>query len=206
MRSAGLMAWAVLAACLAASPADAAQAPAAPAGEPPLTLSEALAAARAGNPVLRAARLREPVDAAAVDVAAELPNPELRYERAKDAPRDTIGFAQVIELGGRRSRRIDAARAALLTSRAEIALLEAGVAGEVRRAFGDLAAAQRRSRAIAELVELARRTRDAAAARLEAGDVSQLDALQASCRSCRRRTRRRARPARSPRPPRSSTR
>jgi cobalt-zinc-cadmium efflux system outer membrane protein len=173
------MAWAVLAACLAASAAGAAQAPAVSAGEPPLALSEALAAARAGNPVLRAARLREPVDQAAVDVAAELPNPELRYERAKDAPRDTIGFAQVIELGGRRARRTDAARAALLTGRAEVAVLEAEVAAQVRRAFGELAAAQRRSTAIAELLDLARRARDAAAARLEAGDVSQLDALQA---------------------------
>ena len=138
-----------------------------------------LAAARASNPTLRAAHLREPVDLANVDIAHEYPNPEVRYERAKDTPRDTIGLTQVIELPAKRSRRVDVARAAALTSRAEIAQVEAEVAGQARRAFYQLAAAQRRSLSIGELLDLARRVRDAAAARFEAGDVSQLDSLQA---------------------------
>ncbi|HXY39922.1 MAG TPA: TolC family protein [Vicinamibacteria bacterium] len=162
---------------LTAAPATFGQQPASP--PPPLTLSQALDAAREHSPTILAARLRQPVDLAAVAIAREYPNPEARYEHAKDTPRDSFGLTQTIEVPDKRSWRIKAAEAAALTGRAEIAQVEAEVAFEVRRAYYALAAAQRRSAAIAELLDLVRRAREAAEARLEAGEVSQLDALQA---------------------------
>ena len=171
----------MLGAAAAAAPGQAEPpAPAAAASAPlPFTLPQALALAREHNPTILAARLRQPVDLAAVAMAREYPNPEARYERARDTPRDSLGLTQTIEIPDKRSWRIKAAEAAALTGRAEIAQVEAEVAFDVRRAYYALAAAQRRSAAIAELLELARRARDAAEGRLEAGEVSQLDALQA---------------------------
>jgi hypothetical protein len=130
----------------------------------PLTLTEVLAAARTDHPTLRVVRLRTRVDQASVDIARELPNPEARYERAKDTPRDSLGLTQLVDLPPKRSRRLGAARAAALTGRAEIAEVEADVAGEARRAFYALAAAQRHSSSRSALLDLARRARDAAAA------------------------------------------
>jgi len=146
---------------------------------PPLSLAEALAAARLLNPTLQAARLREAVDRAAIDVAREIPNPEARYERSKETPREALGLTQLVELPPKRSRRVAAARAAADTGRAEVAQVEAEIAVEVRQAFFQLAAAQRRAEVSLELQALARRVRDAASARFEVGDVSRLDVLQA---------------------------
>src|SRR5262249_51552552 len=98
-----------------------------PVPDAPMTLQEALALARTPNPTLAAARLRRQVDAGGIEVARERLNPELRYERAKETPRDALGVIQVLEIGGKRDRRIAAAEAAARTGEAELAQAEAEV-------------------------------------------------------------------------------
>ncbi len=144
----------------------------------PVTLDEALALARA-NPALTAARLRRAVDQAGIDVAHEVPNPEARYEHTNELPHDAFGLAQLIELGGKRGRRIALAEAVARTGEAELARTEAEVTAEVSLAFFGLAGAQRRLEVAGELQDLAARTRDTARARYEVGDVAQLDVLEA---------------------------
>src|SRR5262249_56343345 len=100
------------------APAQTPAAAPAPPPESPLTLDEALALAGA-NPTITAARLRRAVDQAGIDVARERPNPDARYERSKETPRDALGLAQLIELGGKRGRRIDLAEAVLRTGEAD---------------------------------------------------------------------------------------
>jgi len=149
-----------------------------PVPEAPITLQEALALARASNPTLAAARLRRQVDAGGIEVARERPNPELRYERAKETPRDALGLTQLLEIGGKRDRRIAAAEAAARTGEAELAQAEAEVLSDVQRAFFALAGDVRGLQAARELRDLAARAQTAAADRFEVGDVSRLDVLQ----------------------------
>src|SRR5262245_55393678 len=82
-----------------------------PAG--PLTLQAALERAVSANPTIAAARSRLAVDLAGVTVAGERPNPEAHVELAKETPRQSFGLAMPIELGGKRTRRIELAQATL---------------------------------------------------------------------------------------------
>jgi cobalt-zinc-cadmium efflux system outer membrane protein len=166
--------WSLLMALLAAQATDRPTTPASP-----LTLRQALELARASNPSLVAARLRRVVDERGIAVARERTNPDLRYERAKETPRDALGVSQLLEIGGKRGKRIAVAEAVARTGEAELAQVEAEVLADVQQAFFALAGAARRREAMQELRELVVRARTAAADRFEVGDVSRLDVLQA---------------------------
>ena len=157
--------------------AAAAQTPAPAAGS--LTLDAALAMAAASNPHLMAARLKKPVDVAGVDVAAERPNPDFAYELSRDFPRQSFTLIFPIEMGGKRSRRIDLARATVASGDAAVAQEVFALQNEVRRAYFALAAAEARAVAAADLRGLALRARDAAQTRLTLGDAPRLEVLQA---------------------------
>jgi cobalt-zinc-cadmium efflux system outer membrane protein len=155
------------------------RAAAASGADAPLRLDQALALAREKNPLLAAARLKGAVNTAGLAVARERPNPELRYERAKETPHDSFGLTQVIETGGKRGRRMDLATATVKVGEAELAQTEVEVLADVERAFFGLAAAQRKVQAADELRGLTDRARAAAQERYDAGDVSRLDVVQA---------------------------
>lgn len=163
----------VAAALLCFSSAAAAQTPA------PLSLDAAVTMAMSSNPHLIAARLKKPVDVAGVDVAAERPNPEFSYELGRDTPKHSFTLVFPLELGGKRSRRVDLARATVASGDAAIRQAEFEVQNDVRRAYFELAAAEARSGAAADLRGLALRARDAAQARLDLGDAPRLELLQA---------------------------
>ena len=168
----------------AAAPSAAPQAAAPP--PPPsstveeaLTLDQAFALAAANNRTITAARLRRAVDQAGIDVARERPNPEARYEQTKETPRQALTASQLLELGGKRGRRIALAQAVARTGEAELARVTAEVRSEVRRAYYGLAAAQARLAIALDLQSIAGHARDAARERFEVGDVARLEVLQA---------------------------
>src|SRR5437773_4748536 len=144
----------------------------------PLTLDQALTEALSANPTLMAARLRRAIDLAGIDVARERPNPELRYEQSKETPHQSLTAAQLVELGGKRGRRIAVARAVARIGEAELALTLADVRARVRRSYYGLASAQARVTIALDLQALAGRARDAAQERFEAGDIARLEVLQ----------------------------
>ncbi len=144
-----------------------------------LSLEAAVAMALAQNPHLQAARLKRPVDAAGVAVAAERPNPEISYEFNRDFPRHNFSVAIPLEIGGQRGRRIDVARATATSGEAALAQETFTLTNDVRRAYFALAAAQARADAAADLRALSARARDAAATRLSLGDAPRLELLQA---------------------------
>lgn len=144
-----------------------------------ITLGAAIEQAVAANPHLAAARLKRPVDVAGVDVARQLPNPELSYEFNRDTPKHSFSVLIPIEIGGKRSNRIDLARAVAKSGDAAIAQEEFVLKNEVRRVYFALAAAQERVTAAADLRSLSLRARDAAQARLALGDAPRLELLQA---------------------------
>jgi len=152
---------------------------ASPAAEAPLTLDEAFGLAAANNRTITAARLRRAIDQAGIDAAKERPNPELRYEQAKETPHQSLTASQPIELGGKRGRRIALAEAVLRTGEAELARTQAEVRAEVRRAYYGLAATQARVAIAVDLEGIARRARDVAKERFDAGAVARLEVVQA---------------------------
>jgi cobalt-zinc-cadmium efflux system outer membrane protein len=147
--------------------------------ESPLSLDESFALAQSANRTIAAARLRLAVDQAGLEVARERPNPELKYEYAKETPHHALTATQPLEIGGRRGRRIELAEAAGRTGEAELARTIAEVRSQVRRAYYGVAASQARLGIAREVEGLAERTRGAAKDRFDAGDVPRLEVLQA---------------------------
>ena len=144
-----------------------------------LSLTDALAQAMQKNPALIAARLGRAVSVAEIAIARERPNPEFTFEGERETPHYAFGVTLPLELGGKRGRRTDVAQAGTDATAAEIARTEIEVRAEVRRAFYDALAAEQRIVLAREITDLATRARDAAQARVEAGDVPRLELLQA---------------------------
>jgi outer membrane protein, heavy metal efflux system len=145
----------------------------------PLTYRMAVQRALEANPRIIAARLRRSVNIASRDVAAERLNPEFRVEMAKETPKEGYTFAVPLELGAKRARRIDVADAAIKAGEAELNQVIAEVQSDVRRAFVSRLVAENRQALLEEMQTLARRARDAAQARFDAGGVPRLEVLQA---------------------------
>src|SRR5206468_13120383 len=87
--------------------------------------------------------------------------------------------SQPIELGGKRGRRIALAEAVMKTGEAELARTQADVRAQVRKAYYSLAATQARLVIAVDLEGIARRARDVARERYEAGAVPRLEVVQA---------------------------
>jgi len=143
-----------------------------------LSLPQAMVLAMERNPSLRAVRLGRAVSAAEMGIARERPNPEFNFEAERETPHYAFGVLLPLELGGKRGRRTDVAQAGADATLAEIARAEIELRVEVRRAFYEAVAAEQRLTLSRELAGLAQRARDAAQARLDAGDAPRLELLQ----------------------------
>jgi cobalt-zinc-cadmium efflux system outer membrane protein len=174
------VAVAVVVAAAAPSAAQTPPASASPASaQVRLTLADAVARARTGNRAIAAARLKQAIDAAGIDVAAERQNPEFAYELDRDFPHQAFSLTFPFETGAKRARRIDLAKATVGVTQATIAQTAADVMADIRRAYFTLAAAETRAAILSELRDLAKRAADTAAARVAVGDVPRLEQLQA---------------------------
>ena len=165
---------------LAASGTVGAQAPLAR-----LTLDEAVSLAGRANPTIRAKEFEQRAVTAGEITAALRPNPTAnflaeQFGGASDASQVqyTINVGQPIELGGKRQRRIDSARAATRVTGHELDDVRRQIIFLVKKSFGD-ALAGRESLNLAEqnlqsLDELERIQRF----RAERGDISELELLR----------------------------
>jgi cobalt-zinc-cadmium efflux system outer membrane protein len=144
-----------------------------------LTLAAAEARALTSNPTLVAARLQRPVDEAGVAVARERPNPDVSFNATRQTPRDLVALNVPIELGGKRTRRVELAEATVASGEADLSQTIAQVQNSVRRAYYQAVAAQAKVTLTADAQRLAQRARDAAQARFTAGEVPQSDVTQA---------------------------
>ena len=159
----------------AASPAVTAQSP--PGAT--LTLQAAFDRALAANPTIAAARLRSPIDLAALAVARERLNPEASVELQKETPKESYGFSVPLELGGKRAKRIAVGEAAVRAGEAEIAVVIAQVRNDVRRSYFGLLVAETRLSLMQEMRDISIRARDAAQQRFDAGGAPRLEVMQA---------------------------
>ncbi|HEX2712872.1 MAG TPA: TolC family protein [Candidatus Acidoferrales bacterium] len=149
--------------------------------QPPkkLSLREALDLANQKNLELAAARERRAVSLAGVRIARQLPNPSATFGASRDTPHENLLFDQPLEIGGRRHRRIELAQQSAGLTELEIESLTREVRQRVRGAFYAAAFAGGVSRQRGEALELAKRLREIAQARFQAGDVPQLEVFQA---------------------------
>lgn len=145
-----------------------------------LALADALRLAARDNPTLRAKQL-ELRTAKANEVTAGLrPNPTASYVAEQfggptSEQQQTVTLSQPFELGGKRQRRIDSARAGTRVTTEEIADVHRQTILQVKKAFNDvlvaqstLALAEENLRTLDEVQRLQR-------LRLEKGDISELE-------------------------------
>ena len=162
-------------------------APARPFAQTPvstLTLDEAMSLAGAANPTVRAKEFEVQAVGANEITAALRPNPSANFLAEQFGSGNvavtqyTFNVGQPIELGGKRQRRIDSARAATKVTGLELADLRRQLIFQVKKSFSDILVA-REALALTEqnltaLDELERVQR----LRAEKGDISGLELLR----------------------------
>lgn len=116
---------------------------------------------------------------AGLDVARERLNPEVRVEFERETPTEAYSLSVPWEAGGKRSKRIAVADAAIRTGEAELGLVIADTRASVRRAYFARVIAEARLTLLTELQDLSGRARDAAQQRFDAGAVPRIEVLAA---------------------------
>lgn len=175
-----LAAWGSAAAL--AQPLDPAAAAAEAAPRAPLTLAEAQRRALAVHPALAAARQAVQAAEGALLQAGAYRNPTLDVEREDlRAGRGTtrLRWSQPLELGGQRDARRAAAQRALEAARLQQQARESQLRADVAAAFLAALLAQERVRLAQASLDLARAGSQAAARRVQAGQVAPLEQTRA---------------------------
>jgi cobalt-zinc-cadmium efflux system outer membrane protein len=149
------------------------------AGSDTLTLDQALARSRMARGQLAAATARVAAARAALRVAGAVPNPTVSYSHTESAPRFHLLVDQPLDWLLRRGQDRRAARFGIGSAEADSSLTAADLEREVRVAFYTAraaAVAESLSRAQVALSDSVARI---SGARLQAGDISLLEAEQA---------------------------
>src|ERR1700682_3290615 len=144
-----------------------------------LSLQEALDRATGQNLDLVAARLRQAVSQAGVQIARQRPNPTVSFGAARDLPHESLLVDQPLELGGIRGRRIELARTEVSLTGIEYATLERQVRRKVRDAYFGAVLARGVTAFQVRMLEIAKRLQEVPNARFEGGDVPQLETVKA---------------------------
>jgi cobalt-zinc-cadmium efflux system outer membrane protein len=145
----------------------------------PFTYQQALQYATTRNLALEAARRQRAIREAAIRTARQLPNPSAAFDVGRDTPHDIFTFDLPIELGGKRTRRIDLAREELTLADVDVQVELRAVRRELRQSFYTLIAADERVRVADSVLDISRRVRDAAQARFDTGAAPRLEVMQA---------------------------
>jgi len=159
-----------------------------------LTLEQALSLARERAPAVLFARARIEESRGRLSAASAIRNPEVEAAAGgaiSGEPRSAkvdAGFLQDVELGGRRSSRIDVARAEMTSSIAEADDVLRRAQREVAAAFFRGLQAQERLALLAGAERIAEDTLEAARRRHESGDVALLDVNVARAAAARARS------------------
>jgi len=148
-----------------------------------LTLDEAVVLALRENALLRAKGFEVQSVRAGETTAGVIPNPTAsftseKYGATTGVTENTFTVGQPIELGGKRGRRVDSARAATKVTEQELADVRRQVVYQVKKAFTDaltaraaLALAEDNLKALEDVERLQR-------LRAEKGDISELELLR----------------------------
>lgn len=132
------------------------------------------------NLQINAVRRRRAVAEAGIQIAGQRPNPDFISAYTRAEPRWQPSVSQLIELGGKRGRRIDVARNELRLTELDLDAALRTLRHDLRAAYFNLTFARNNydlgQQALAQAKELANIARE----RFEAGDIAQFEVLQAN--------------------------
>lgn len=161
----------------------------APPGAPALTLEDALARATEGSPALAACRHERAAREAEASQAGRRANPELAVDLENfagsgavaglDEAETTISLSQLVELGGKRARRVAAANLARDVAVWDCEVRRLDVMTATATAFVEVVAAQHRTLLADTLVVVAEEVLASVQRRVEAGGVSPVEERRA---------------------------
>lgn len=152
----------------------------APAVQPgPLTYQAALDLATARNLGLATAMRQRAIREAAVRIARQWPNPDFSFEVSRDAPHEVVSVGFPIEIGGKRSRRIQLAQEQVSLADLDVRTAQRTLRRNLRQAFFGLLSADERLRNAEAVLSIAERVRGAAEARFNAGAAPRLEVMEA---------------------------
>lgn len=182
---------AVLAAASCASLAQAQAGPSAPLaqGIPVYTLDQAVGAAGGSAPAVEAANAGIKAAQAGRTVAGLRPNPVAQGQvenvvgsgpyRGLRSAETTVGFAQTLELGGKRGARVAVASAQLTRAEIQAAIAAADVRLQVTQLYVEAVAAERRAVTARDQARIAGEGLRVAGVRVQAGRASPLEQQRA---------------------------
>ncbi len=153
-----------------------------------LSLDDAVARALTRNKTIYAAKEEISARDAAAIQAALLPNPDLSVEVENfggsdaydgfDSAETTIALRQLIELGGKRGKRAEAARSERAAAESDYESTRLDIVAETTKEFYQTLAIQARLVSIEELLKSARASTQTALAQVQAGGGSSVDTLR----------------------------
>jgi len=144
----------------------------------PLTLEQAIDLAVRTNPVLRSAAQSVAVAEAVKSQAGLIVNPEfsaLREGMQKGTRTQTFQVSQRLELGGKRSARVDVAERERQLAIQDAAVVQAQLRADVTAAYFDALIAQERVELAQASVQVAEKATTAASKRVAAGRISPIE-------------------------------
>jgi cobalt-zinc-cadmium efflux system outer membrane protein len=147
-------------------------------GAPVVTLEDAINRALAANPTLRSAMASIGIADAAKSQAGLLTNPELSVLREgmdRENRTQTVQIAQRIELGGKRSARVDVAERERQIALQDVAVAAAQLRADVTTAYFEALTAEERLELARASVQVAEKATLAATKRVAAGRISPVE-------------------------------
>ncbi|HVS81012.1 MAG TPA: TolC family protein [Pyrinomonadaceae bacterium] len=145
-----------------------------------LTFEEIYDLAERNNLQVAAVRRRRAVAEAAILIAGERPNPNFISPYTRAEPRWQPSVSQLIELGGKRGRRIDVARNELRLTELDLDAALRTLRHDVRAGYFNIGLARNTLVLGRQAVDQAKDLADIARTRFEAGDIAQFEVLQAN--------------------------
>ena len=145
-----------------------------------LSLDDAVVLALRENPTLRAKQHEYRATQAQEITAGLRPNPTASYTadqmgNANVDPQHTVTIGQPIELGGKRGRRLDSARAAIRVTAAELEDVQRQVVAQVKKAFTDTLVAEATLVLAGDNLKTLDEVERLQRIRAEKGDISELE-------------------------------
>src|SRR5882672_4125364 len=145
-----------------------------------LTFEQIYEMAARDNLLVNSVRRRRAVAEAQILIAGLRPNPDFISAHTRSEPRLQYSVSQLVELGGKRGRRIDVAKNELRLTELDVDVALRTLRHDVRAGYFNLALARNSYELGQQAVDQARELADIARTRFEAGDIAQFEVLQAN--------------------------
>lgn len=168
----------VLVLCLSAAVRP--QTPTAPLSNSGLSFEQLYELAARDNLQINAVRRRRAVAEAEIQIAGQRPNPDFITSYTRSEPRMNYSLSQLVELGGKRGRRIDVARNELRLTELDLDAALRTLRHDLRAAYFSLSLARNKYDLGQQVLTQAKELKDIARERFEAGDIAQFEVLQAN--------------------------